>query len=929
MLAMMFVVVFGSLAAAMAIVSKGNLRTAQTHLHVMRALGAAETGLAVARSRLHEAASRFVVERGDVDADFAWRLWTGTTSISDGQVEVNAPPSGFSEPALPAGIAEALANAHAAEGNLVAVSGAPAVPTIHSAPTGADLSTFRSTGWVTTPAVGVEAVGGAPGAGPPAYQVTYAPLAGQARVRVIVTGYSSVTELGSSFHYAAAADGTYRAVTRVVQQDIELVKRVDHAVLSPSRIMIGKNVLVTGKLGALYTDVAQRNGHPLEIRSDFLGLSPQLDAKLETLFANLAAYDADGDNRLRVNHALEGQGIPADDDFDGDGQVDNAFGDATADGYTDEFDVFINHYDTNADGRVTLSPALTAGTPADGSPAEFTGDDDLAILLDSAAPDRNANGVHGFRDDNSNGRWDSGEPLNDFDPATGTYSDRVLGYRDGFIDRKDRYAKVRGRLVFRVAEPDWSTAQGDYRQYVRGPVVPEPGQPPVVFSATERQLPSISAETFTQSQTPLRQAADGQSFAAQVAAQLGVDAATLPQYVEDSANPGEARYWRADLDDAYVFGRTGRHLYEKMPFNSPAFSDWYIRPRYENMVFSNVQIPAGTNALFINCTFVGVTYIRSYTDNTHPNWTLYGKMTWSPAQGLPVPITDPLDKSDFPRWVTGDPMDGPANYDDFPDPPTIDGQVRTGAERSTKLYSNNLRFHDCLIVGTLVSDTPTQYTHVRNKLQFTGSTRFAEAHPVEPANPLLNPDPADLEEIRKTSIMVPNYSVDIGSFNSPTDTFPGGPDPHHVHLQGLIVAGVMDIRGNTQVDGTLLLTFAPTAGEGPLEYLGNPVGNPASFNATIGYFGPEHEDGEALDPETLTVHNGQRIVGWDLDSDGIADLNHDQTPTQAQLDAGATPIPFYGYGRVVLNWDPDRPMPDGIMLPLSAVPARGTYREGH
>ena len=45
-LAMMFVVLFGSLAVAMAIVSKGNLRTAQTNLHVIRAMGAADTGVA-------------------------------------------------------------------------------------------------------------------------------------------------------------------------------------------------------------------------------------------------------------------------------------------------------------------------------------------------------------------------------------------------------------------------------------------------------------------------------------------------------------------------------------------------------------------------------------------------------------------------------------------------------------------------------------------------------------------------------------------------------------------------------------------------------------------------------------------------------------------------------------------------------------------
>ena len=41
-LAMMILVLFGSLSVAMAIASQGNLRTASTHLHVLRAMGASE-----------------------------------------------------------------------------------------------------------------------------------------------------------------------------------------------------------------------------------------------------------------------------------------------------------------------------------------------------------------------------------------------------------------------------------------------------------------------------------------------------------------------------------------------------------------------------------------------------------------------------------------------------------------------------------------------------------------------------------------------------------------------------------------------------------------------------------------------------------------------------------------------------------------------
>ena len=50
-LAMMFLVIFSSLAAAMAVVAQGNLRTADSYMKVSRAMGAAETGLVFAKRR--------------------------------------------------------------------------------------------------------------------------------------------------------------------------------------------------------------------------------------------------------------------------------------------------------------------------------------------------------------------------------------------------------------------------------------------------------------------------------------------------------------------------------------------------------------------------------------------------------------------------------------------------------------------------------------------------------------------------------------------------------------------------------------------------------------------------------------------------------------------------------------------------------------
>ena len=83
-----------------------------------------------------------------------------------------------------------------------------------------------------------------------------------------------------------------------------MAKRVDQAIISHARIMIGKNVLVEGDLGARYEQVDFDNGDPLIVRSDFYGLDPVLDQKLELLWDALTTYYVDRDNRLRVGHPV-------------------------------------------------------------------------------------------------------------------------------------------------------------------------------------------------------------------------------------------------------------------------------------------------------------------------------------------------------------------------------------------------------------------------------------------------------------------------------------------------------------------------------------------------------------------------------------------------------------------------------------------------
>ncbi|UYV14119.1 MAG: hypothetical protein NCW75_07460 [Phycisphaera sp.] len=942
-LSMMFLILFGSLAAAMAVVSQGNLRTAAAHLHVSRAMSSAETGLSIAEGRLDEAVTRFVIDRGRIDQTLGEQMWIGAIP-ADVDTVVRALPSGD----VPTGVANGLAIIHDDDQNTVNIDGIVA-PILGAAPIDVDLTLFAEDNWLYTPAVGL--VPQDPDADPrgQAYQITYAPLANGTDIRIIVTG----------FDFDHMRGGV--PLTRTISKDFRMAKRVEHTVISPNKIMIGKNVMIDGDLGSTFTDMTYNFGDPMLMRSDFRHLHPDLDEKLDALNVNISRWDIDNDNRMRVGHPDEGQGAGL--DLDGDGTADESALDVNNDGYIDEFDLFLKFYDTNGDGRVALSDALRAGTPGEFATAEFIDgsgrsvDDSLALLIDSAKPDRNRNGVHGFVDINGDGVWQPGdEPLQDVDPYSGLFADQVLGYRDGFIDGRDLYRKVDGTLSFRANRSDWESFQGPVEERLQGPIDPDEDAA-MTFGATEDSLPELTTDRFTKAKDQIIVGtANGDPFLLQAAQNLGLGTiAELLVYVETGTDPDAPQFHRLDpdLDGDGRPDNWATAYFEKSPFNSPNFTDWYYRPVFINMTFKDAVLDPGLNALFINCTFVGITYVRTESNNEHLNWELYGKMSYDsglgrpqpdaprvavldpteypddvlpatalpPAQGFFIPqnpFTQALDKADFLK------NSRPVNFDDLLEPIVIGGRRVT----DTKLISNNIRFHDCMFIGSIVSDTPLQYTPTRNKLQYTGATRFLREHPDpdKQSDERYRPDSDDEELIDLSSMMLPGYSVDLGTFNSPPT--------QDVQLGGVIVAGVMDIRGNASIDGALLMTFKPQPGVAPLvDQFGVPVGNPAMFNTTLGYFGPDDGDSESLDPSTLPEAMAvdpvtgelrmQKIVGYDTDGDGLADVAHDQTPPD-----GAVPVPFYGYGRVYLKFNPDMTLPDGIMLPVQLQLQRGSYQEG-
>ncbi|MHC5003489.1 MAG: EF-hand domain-containing protein [Planctomycetota bacterium] len=385
-LSMMFLVLFGSLAAAMAVVAQGNLRTADSALKVSRALSAAETGLAFAARRLHSEGRRFITTRGVIDTDYAEDLWLGTVAAAEVDV---LPPEGYVETGSPSGLLDALFEAHSVDADSQGITPEQGDETL---PIRNDALGIL---WAPPIPVNNEAV-------PTYFRLKYEILADQPAIRV-------------------TSQGVDQNITRTLQLDFRIDKKIEFAVISPSRIMIGKNVRVEGPVGTRYGvipgELSNENGDPLVMRSDFYYLDTVLDTKLDTFFTRLVDYDVDGDGRLRPDHPVEANGL-------------GGFAylvDLDGNEYVDDFDIFVSHYDANGDGRVVYDGVLSGGAE------EFTDDLQLARLIDEAVPDRDGDGSI-------------------------TASDNALGYFDGALDINDIYAKVRGRLSFAVAR---SGAGGD------------------------------------------------------------------------------------------------------------------------------------------------------------------------------------------------------------------------------------------------------------------------------------------------------------------------------------------------------------------------------------------------------------------------------------------------------------------------------------
>ncbi len=261
---------------------------------------------------------------------------------------------------------------------------------------------------------------------------------------------------------------------------------------------------------------------------------------------------------------------------------------------------------------------------------------------------------------------------------------------------------------------------------------------------------------------------------------------------------------------------------ERTPYGSVSYQATYRRPVFRNMTLRNVIIPKGLNALFDNCNFDGVTFVEGERDIK----TSGGSVTYDKSDGM----------SWAQRKISGDTFSKDKALISTGTPTS--GQSLTQGSKN----GNNLRFNNCTFNGPLAGNYATAYTHFANSWEFTGATLF------------------DNQVDETATIVSPQVNIEMGSFTNP-DAAPST-------LIGVVVAGNIDIRGTSVIDGSLIVT-----GDG-------------AGNTTLGYFGASDSD---TNPSAL---------------------------------------PEGGFGRLNIRYNPHRALPDGINVAIDITPDAMTYREG-
>jgi hypothetical protein len=264
----------------------------------------------------------------------------------------------------------------------------------------------------------------------------------------------------------------------------------------------------------------------------------------------------------------------------------------------------------------------------------------------------------------------------------------------------------------------------------------------------------------------------------------------------------------------------------------------------DNPKFKNLHIPKGSHAHFKNCTFTGITYVE--TDEE----------------------TD----------LTSGSGSGYSRYNSLRENATIG----SGAGSTNTEACNNVVFENCTFEGPIISGVPKDLRFQDNAVQFIGSTVFDAT--------------AIREELQGTTIMMPNYNVNIGDFDQ---TATGSES----EIVGILVGGIVDIRDNAVINGTLINMTS-------LDHL--------SDTQVCGGWGSNIGNYEGSTSETYVPYDTYEI-------NTTGDINQART---TPFDFNAITQSFSPSENIVITPDPGNVIPYGMRVRYALVIEPQSFGEG-
>lgn len=770
-LAMIFLVILGIIAFASYWISSNNLRMSRNFSEVEQARVAAESGIRFFTSRLNSLRSSFPRPySGRITSELAWNeLWVDPNNTTQGIA-----------PVIKAAFGDSASYVNTSTDHRLFIEG------------------FRLTD--NRPSS-------------PHFDLDVVQDPADARILVVTcTGQAGDPD---------------RPATRTVRMQFWIDKHINSAVTSWVPPQLGKNSIIIGNT-VLNTRYRKRTeGTVLLSLSDFRDLS---NSGADAMFAEFQTF-------LRNNYSgrdncIRRQTVSAD---LWDAAV-SAVGDLNGDNMINEYDVFIKAYDRNYD-PLAIDPLFGPRLTKNDYGNNLGDDADLFEAMDSLARDLYTFDNGDFNHDGTVDKKDQKDFRKDKNVSPGKFDD--------YIDNLDGYAKILGQL--RIVN-DGELIDPLPREKFHGPVfdpdnpmapgvlvLPKPADSepdvsetildPQTYKGVADRLKTLSGPNAgTPAIDPVHQKISNQVLSTDLLEYsskrntLGAVNGGFKHELIQITDRGDTGFTNGQIVTQQQFDTENKKMtggkkkavytidgkwdgnwsFEKTPWGSTTSQGIYKRPVFRNMHFENVTIPEGLNAVFVDCTFEGVTFVQ-----------LDENISFKAVGENQVPDTWP--------WIrtktTGGGQANTGTQAQLPNPdvaPTsaMSNDVRTNG--STK--GNNLRFEGCTFTGPLASDVPNAYTHAANSWEFTGDTVIDTQWK----------DPSTGET--SVSILAPQTNIEMGSYEDGKENL--------VKLRGVVVAGNIDIRGKGWIDGALINT-------------GNAAGS-----MTLGYFG-DNDSTVSLTPETL------------------------------------------------------------------------------